>query len=76
VPGTPAWCALPDGGPKLAAVLLLGVQYALLLDSQQEARAEASRAVAGAADWPKISREINQLNAFYTERPWLRRVTS
>ena len=76
VPGTPQWCAMPDGDRKLAAVLLLGAQYVLALDTRQEALADASKAVAAAADWPQISRDIRQRTEFYAARPWLKRVTA
>lgn len=73
--GTPAWCSLAQDDPrKWAAVLDGGQHHALRLECNQEARAEAARAVADAADWAVISREVNQCNAFYAERPWLSRV--
>jgi Protein of unknown function (DUF2742) len=73
-PGTPQWCRLPDDDPqKVAALLLRGSKAVLHDESEQQARGEASKAVAGAADWSAISREINQRTAFYAARPWLRR---
>lgn len=75
VPGTPSWCSLPDGGAKLAALLLLGAQYALFLDGRQAELAEASRAIASAADWPKVAREVNRRSAFRDARPWSKRVS-
>jgi hypothetical protein len=75
--GTPAWCSLANDDPAKWAALLDGAQHwALRLDSLQEASAEASKAVSGAVDWSAISREINQRNASYAERPWLRREAS
>lgn len=72
--GTPAWCALANDDPrKWAAVLDAGQHHALRVETNQEARAEAGRAVCGSADWAGIGREINRRNAFYAERPWLRR---
>jgi hypothetical protein len=76
-PGTPRWCGLPNDHPhKLAALLLRGSKAVLHDEGDQWALAEASKAVAGAADWSAISREINQHNAFYAERPWLKREAS
>jgi hypothetical protein len=67
--GTPAWCSLAHDDPrKWAAVLDGGRHHALRLELNQEARAEASRAVAGSADWAKIGREIQQRNAVYIPR--------
>lgn len=73
--GTPAWCNLPDDDPrKLAAVHDGGQHHALRIETAQEARAEASRAVAGAADWAAISREIRQRQDFHAANPWAKRV--
>lgn len=75
--GTPLWCALDDGDPKkIAAVVDAAQHWALRLEMGQEARAEASRAIASAADWPAISREIHQRNDFYAAKPWMRRRVS
>jgi Protein of unknown function (DUF2742) len=65
-----------DDPQKWAALLDAAQHWALRLETCQEARADASRAVAGAADWPKLSREINQRADFYAARPWLRREVS
>lgn len=74
VAGTPSWCLLADDdNRKHAAVLLAGAQYALYLDGRQQARAEASRAVAGAADWRKVAQEVQQRNAFRQANPWAKR---
>jgi hypothetical protein len=74
--GTPTWLEMSDGDPrKLLAVAQFGVHHALRVDTAQEARAEASRAVAGALNWAEVSREIRQRNEFYSARPWLRRST-
>lgn len=57
--GTPAWCALDDQHPdKLAAVLAAGVHHALRLDLNQQAAADASKAIAAAEDWPAVARCI------------------
>jgi hypothetical protein len=75
--GTPAWCLLDDHDPVKWAALLDGAQHhALRLELNQEARAEASKAVAGAVDWPAVAREINQRSSFYAARPWLKRRAS
>lgn len=59
--GTPAWDALDDDDPvKLAAVLDAAQHHALRVDTSQEALAEASRAVAGSADWASIARLVEQ----------------
>jgi hypothetical protein len=72
--GTPEWCSLSDNDPrKGAAVLEAGVLWALRLDTEQEHRAEASRDIAGAADWSAIGRSVAQREAFYADRPWLKR---
>ena len=73
--GTPAWCSLTHGDPRKWAALLDGAQHwALRVDSCQAARAETSRAISAAADWPAIAREIKDLREFYAARPWLKRV--
>lgn len=75
--GTPAWCALGDDDPrKLAAVLDAGQHHALRIEIAQEALAEASKAIAAAADWPGIAREIQQRRDFRATRPWSKRVAS
>ncbi|HME16031.1 MAG TPA: DUF2742 domain-containing protein [Mycobacterium sp.] len=75
--GSPAWCELSDGDPrKLLALAAAGEHHVLRVEVAQTARAEASRAVAAAADWPKIARENKQRNDFYAARPWLRRAAS
>jgi hypothetical protein len=72
--GTPAWCRLADDDPRKWAALLDGAQHwALRVDSCQEARAEASRAVSAAADWPAVAQEIRQRSEFYAAKPWLKR---
>jgi Protein of unknown function (DUF2742) len=75
--GTPAWCSLAHDDPRKWAALLDGAQHhALRLEINQEAAAEASKAVSGAADWPHIAREIQQINSFRASRPWAKRVAS
>lgn len=56
IAGTPSWCALADGDPrKLLAVALAGEHQVLRVELEQAARVEASKAVAAAADWGRIS---------------------
>ena len=75
--GTPAWCSMANEDPvKWAALLDAAQHWALHLEINQEARAEASRDVSAAADWPVVSREINQRNDFYAKRPWMKRAAS
>jgi Protein of unknown function (DUF2742) len=75
--GTPAWCSLSDDNPaKLAAIFDAAQHWALRVETCQQAHAEASRAISAAADWSAVSREIQQRNSLYKERPWLRRVAS
>jgi len=59
--GTPSWCALSDGDPrKLLAVAIDGEHQVLRIETAQEQRAEASKAIAGSADWPQIARDIQR----------------
>ncbi|OMB93207.1 hypothetical protein A5732_16790 [Mycobacterium colombiense] len=74
--GSPAWCALEEGPVRLAALLDAAQHWALRLELCQEARAQASQAIAGALDWPEVSREIHARSEFYAARPWLKRAAS
>jgi hypothetical protein len=75
--GTPAWCSLTHDDPRKWAALLDAAQHhALRLELNQEARADASKSISSAADWPKVSQEIRQLNDFHATRPWAKRVAS
>jgi len=75
--GTPEWCAMSDADPrKLLALAVAGEHHVLRVETAQQARADASKAVAGAADWSKVAREIQHRNSFYDERPWAKRVVS
>ena len=59
--GTPAWCSLAHDDPmKLAAVLDAGQHHALRIETEQQARAEASRDVAAATDWSRVAQYIVQ----------------
>lgn len=72
--GTVAWSGLDDDDPRKLAALLDGARHhALRIDAAQEARAEASRAIASAADWLSIGREMHQLSEFRKTHPWTRR---
>lgn len=54
--GTTAWAAMPDDDPrKLAAILEAGVHWALRIDAEQEALAQAQLDVSSAADWSAIA---------------------
>ena len=69
--GTPAWCDLDDGDPlKTAAVADAAQHHALRQEIAQEARAEASKAIAAGADWPSIATQIHQLRNWRSTRPW------
>jgi len=75
--GSPEWCALPDeDARKRAAVCDAAQHWALRVETCQQARADASKALAGAADWSKVSREIQQRSAFREAQPWAKRVAS
>lgn len=59
--GTAAWRALAADDPARWASLLDGGQHwALRLELNQEALAEASKDIASAADWPAVAREVLQ----------------
>jgi hypothetical protein len=73
-PGTPRWCGLPNDHPhKVVALLLRGCKAVLHDEGDQEARAEAAKDIAAAADWPSIANEIRTHADFYAARPWLKR---
>lgn len=72
--GTPAWSSLAHDDPRKWAALLDAAQHhALRVEVAQHNRAAASRAVAGAVDWPTLSSEIRRSRDFFADRPWLRR---
>jgi hypothetical protein len=74
-PGTPSWCSLADGDPrKVLALAEFGVHHAVRVEAAQTARADASRAISGAADWSQVSREVRQHSEFRAARPWAKRV--
>ena len=77
------WSAHPHGAlspttdpQKWAALLDAAQHWALRLETCQQARADASKAVADSADWPALSWEIHQRTDFYRARPWLKRVVA
>lgn len=75
--GTPAWCELADGDPrKLLAMAVAGEHHVLRIETAQAALAEASQAVSAAADWTRIGQHNRDHEAFYCQRPWLRRKAS
>lgn len=72
--GTIAWCRLDDSDPaKLAAALAYAPHHALRLDTAQEARIGASKAISAAAEWAAIARRVQDHREFYAAQPWLRR---
>jgi hypothetical protein len=75
--GTPAWCLLDDDDERKFSALLDAAQHwALRIETCQEAAAEASHDVSGAADWSSIAAANYQHASFYEARPWLKRVGS
>jgi hypothetical protein len=67
--GTPAWCLLGESDPgKWAAILDAAQHWALRVECSQAARAEASRDVSGAADWPAIATKLVQRSGVYIPR--------
>ncbi len=67
--GTPSWCALADGDTrKLLAVAVAGVHHVLRMETAQEQRAEASKAISESADWTQISRDIRHRSGVYVPR--------
>lgn len=57
--GTPEWCALSDDDPrKLAALLDAARHWALRVDTCQEARAQASRAISAALPWTEMANRL------------------
>ena len=68
-PGTPAWCELASGDPrKMLALASFGVHHALRVEAAQEQRAEASKAIAAAADWSAVARGIRRHSEAYIPR--------
>jgi hypothetical protein len=75
--GTPAWARLDDTDPrKVAAVIAAGLHWSLRIDCLQAEVAEASKAVAGSADWSSVAEEHRRIEDFYAAKPWLKRRAS
>ena len=75
--GSPAWCALDERDVlKKAALYDAARHWALRLEVGQEARCEASRAVAGEQDWAAVSRAVRSRAEFDAARPWMKRVAA
>ncbi|OBI92089.1 hypothetical protein A5661_26400 [Mycobacterium asiaticum] len=67
--GTPAWCELADGDPrKLLSLAVAGEHHVLRVETAQEQHAEASKAIAAAADWSQISRDIRRRSGVHIPR--------
>ena len=67
--GTPTWASLDDGDPaKLAALYDAAQHHALRVDAAQTALADASRAIASAADWAGIAQEALRRSGIYISR--------
>lgn len=75
--GTLEWQRLTDDDARKWASLLDAAQHwALRVEAAQDARAEASRAVAAATDWAAVSSELRQIRDFKAANLWAKRVTS
>ena len=73
--GTPTWCALGDDDPvKWAATFDAAQHWALRVEANQEARAEAGRDIAASTDWLAISRRIRERAEFCNAHPWMKQV--
>lgn len=69
--GTLAWQRLPDGHPaKTAAVLAAASHWALYVENNQTAMAEASQAISAAVDWRQVGNELQNLHAYRAANPW------
>lgn len=67
--GTPAWCELADGDSrKMLALAISGTHHALRVEIAQEQRAEASKNISAAADWPSVARSIRRRDTAYIRR--------
>jgi hypothetical protein len=72
--GTPSWCLLADGDPRKFAALFDAAQHWILrIETCQQARAEAAKAVAASADWPQIARNVRNRAEFEAAHPWTKR---
>lgn len=67
--GSPEWCALPVDSPaKIAALFDAARHHALRVEIAQEARAQASKDVAEAADWSSVTQCMLQRSGTYIPR--------
>ncbi len=67
--GTNAWSDPDDHDPaKVAAIYDAARHHALRVDTAQTALAEASRGIAGAADWRGIARDAQRRLKIYIPR--------
>lgn len=74
--GTPAWSDLDDTDHrKWAAVLSAAEHHVLRVETAQDAQAQASQAISGAADWTHIATQVRNHAEFLRDHPWARRVS-
>lgn len=67
--GSLPWQALPTDDPvKLAAVLDAARHWALRIENNQTAMADASHEISAAADWTGIATEIHRRRGVYIPR--------
>jgi hypothetical protein len=84
IAGTPSWCALADDDArKMTALVDAGVLWCLNTDTEQEHLAEAAKSVCQSVKeldtpttWSAIAKEAHDLEAFYANRPWMKRVVA
>lgn len=74
--GSVEWQHLADDDPrKWCSLLDAARHWSLRVETCQEQRAEASRAVSTAVDWRKVAGELTQRRQWRAGRPWAKRVT-
>jgi hypothetical protein len=74
--GSPPWEQLPGDSPQKLAALLDGARHwALRVETNQQARVEASEDVRSSADWSSIARTMHRRAKFRESHPWMKRVT-
>jgi hypothetical protein len=75
--GTPVWCDLPDGHPaKTAALLDAARHWVLRVETCQQARADASRAISAAVDPRALAGAVRKRAQLSREKPWPTRRTA